>query len=893
MRKLVALMVAVSLLTPLAAARGAAAGCGSVSGNWTTIAGPRFPSGSQTITDLAIDARTPSRFFVTNGAAIMRTTDGGCSWDASYQLGDEDGATYSPSAARIVKLEAPDAGGSVLAAIAETVVNQTRPHIVVSKNAGGSWASGDAGLPPLGSPVELVVASSSPDIAYLALDLGGGTIDSIWGSTNGGTSWEPRQQHPGGEFAGFAVDPLVPTELWAWGEGLHRSTDGGQNFTPIAEFAGVVTGPVGVFHRSGDPSTIMTFVPASRTVQRSIDGGENWLENYGLTDPSSIAFGAVPESVMATSQGKAYAWVPTLYSWSDMRAPVGGLTDAQASTVAGTKFFFHNASSVAIYEGPTGGQIKPDNPDFVIGDISLLDPPAFAESEPPSLKPGSDVVKIPAGKKERVTYDLSLSKVRTPLDLYLLVDTSESAKPFLRDLAFALQDLVNELYAARLDVRFGMAEYRAYPDSEPPRPECENANLPLASGVDCERNFVYNQILDFPESSPQALAQAIEELEPIAGGHYNAPLPALQQTATGSGVDVWPAGTSDSHVDGNDVPPGQEASFREKALKIVLNATDEVFIDQQPYQNDRFPPDIPTAEEVIAALNARTSGPLDGGIDQIGIALGTAALGDLRTIAEGTGAVAPPEGADCNGDRVNEIASGEPLVCAYSGGFANQGSNLVPAIVNMVEAIRTRTPVALDVEARDGVVASVAPDVYEGVILQSDSALKFDVTYECPMEMAGKKTDVDLTARKGAEVLAKARATVVCGDVPEKKKKDFFSLFPFDRVLGIVPLLPLSPPPTLANPSQATQAQSQAQAQGAMATQEQEQPQLAMATQYKTALREALGKEDEYAMTRYRQRTDPELPPGMFLAGASLMMAAAYAFATSRRRRTSVARARR
>jgi hypothetical protein len=216
----------------------------------------------------------------------------------------------------------------------------------------------------------------------------------------------------------------------------------------------------------------------------------------------------------------------------------------------------------------------------------------------------------------------------------------------------------------------------------------------------------------------------------------------------------------------------------------------------------------------------------------------------------------------------------------------------VPAIVNMVEAVRTRAPVKLEVEGRDGIVASVTPDEYEGVVLQSDNALKFDVTYECPMAMAGKKSLVDLTATKGSDVLARATATVVCGPVADKDKKDFFSLFPFDKVLAVVPLLPLSPPPSLVNTSQATQAQSQAQAQGAMATQEQQQPQVALATQYKSALKEALAKDEEYAMTRYRERTSPELPPGLFLGAASLMMGAAYGVAMSRRRRAALVPAR-
>lgn len=884
-RKLVAVVVAVSLLTPLAAARGAA-DCGAVSGNWTTIAGPRFPSGSQAISDLAVDARTPSRFFVTNGTSIMRTTDGGCSWEHSYTLGDQDDGplAYTAATSRIVALVAPESGGRVLASIAETVGNQTRPHVLVSFDAGRSWESGDTGLPPLGSPEELVVASSSPDTAYIAVDLGGGTLDSLYASSDGGRSWQPRSQQPGSGMVGFEVDPIVPNELWAYGNGLSHSTDGGSTWAPVPEFVGTQTGPIDIFHARGQKSSIFVFVPATRIVQRSVDGGENWLQSYGLPGPTSIDHGANADSRIATSGGDAWVWVPALFRFLDARAPVGGVTDVSATRTSTPSFYMRTATSVLIYAGQTGGRFDFDVDEFDVGDISLIDPPDFLDPKPPELSPNKDTIKIPAGEKKRVTYDLSLSKIRTPLDLYFVIDTTESAKPFLRGLASVLQSLVNELNLARLDVRFGLAEYRAYPDSTPPRPYCEASTLPVED-PECERNFVYRQVLDLTGDAT-ALEPAIEGLQPIAGGHYDASLAALYQTATGSGEDVWPEGTSPSYLDGHDVEAGQQADYDDKALKVALIATDEGFVNP-PYQGDDFPPDQYSMDEVIAALNARGDG-----IKQIGLALGTEAVPYMRKVAAGTGAVAPSDGADCDGDGSSEIGPGEPLVCVAYRGNLETGSNLVPAIVNMLEAVRTRTPVALEVKARDGVVASVTPEIYEGVILQSDSALKFDVTYECPLSMAGKKSEVDLIATKGPDVLARATATVICGGLDEKKKDDFFSLFPFDRVLGVLPLLPLSPPPTLANPSQATQAQSQAQAQGAMATQEQEQPQLALVTQYKSALKEALARDEEYAMTRYRERSAADLPPGLFLGAASLMTAAAYAVATSRRRRVALASAR-
>jgi len=886
-RTIVAVSTVVSLLTPFAPAVGAVS-CGTKSGAWTTLEAPRFRDGPPRITDLAVEARAPARMYATNGVAIVRSTDGGCSWQDSYRVGEESASALTPANARITSVVAAESRGRVLAVVVETVANQTRPHVVVSSDAGRSWEAG-TGLPPLGSPEALVVAPSSPDTAYLAVDLSGGTLDTLYRSTDGGRTWQLRSEpHVGGEFEGLEVDPLRPNEIWAWGQGLHRSTDGGRTWTPIPEFVGTRTGPVDVFHSSGEASSIFVFIPDLRVMQQSSDGGTTWLQSYGLSAPDSVDHGSVAASRVATSDGNAFVWAPSLLQWVDADAPDNGVTDVSATRSTSPDFYMHTGSSILVFIGDTGPDIDIKRHEFDMDDIAINDPETVLDLDPPKLDPNKQVVKIPAGEEKRVRYNLSLSKIRTPLDLYFLVDTSESAKKFLRGLGRTLATIVNELYAVRLDVRFGLSEFRAYPDSEPPRPQCGDQDLPVVENPQCERNFIYRQVLDFPQSTPAALATATEGLVPIAGGHYNAQLEALRQVADGSGVDDWPYGSAspNTHLDGHDVPAGQDASFRKKALNIVLISTDEEFSTGAPHQSRRVPPEIPSFEEVAGSLNARD-------IHQVGLALGTGALPDLRRVAADTGAVAPSRGADCDGNGAADIAPGGPLVCTVDPLSLDEGSNLVPAIVNMVEAVRDTEAVTLEAESKDPVVDDVTPEAYPGVVLQADQDLTFDVTYRCPMTLAGERTQVDLTATQGGSELADGTATVVCGKLGGDKKDAFFDLYPIDRVLGLLPLLPLSPPPPLTNPSQATQAQSQAQAQGAMVTQEQEQPQVALASQYRSALREALAKEDEYLMTRYRERSAPAVPPGLFLGGAGLLMGAAYGVATSRRRRAAPAYARR
>lgn len=871
-RPLVALLAAAIIMAPLLVApANAVAACGSQNGFWTSIPAPRFPAGPQTLTDHAVDARSPSTMYVTNGTAVMRSRDSGCNWDPVYVIGNAPAPDrpYTSSTATITSIVVPEAvAGRVLLTVEETAIAATRPHVVVSSNRGASWQLGDSGLPPVGSPEVLVVAPSAANIAYLGIDLGGGTVDSLFASADGGLTWQPRAQRVAGGVTGLTVDPLVPSELWAHGPGgLSRSTDGGVTFAPVDEFVGESAGPLDIFHSPGTPARIFAFVPSQRFMLASIDGGETWQENYSPGTPDSVAHGAVPQNVVASSGGDVFGWAQPLFQWIDLRAPHNGVVDLVASRSANPGFYGRTATTIEIYQGPDATEIVINDPGFSIEDLPPLTNWPEGVSGESQLDPQKTKLRIAAGKTRKQTYRLALSKLRTPLDVYLLIDTSSSARRFLRGLVPALADVIRGLEESRIDVHFGIAEYRAYPDSTPPRPRCDTPQGELLA-PQCENNFVYHRVLDVQPVS-QAFASALESLEALGGGHYDAPLPALLQTATGAGDDLEPPGPL-----GHDVPPGLQANFRDKAFKVVLISGDEPYRIPS-YGPDDQPPDRPTFDEVIAALDGK-------GIHQVGLSLGAGSLEDMRRVAAATGATAPSAGVDCDGDGTADLAAEAALVCSVRQDTLEQGSNLAPAIVNLVEAVRNRRPVTFTAEGRNGVVAGISPDGYPGVALQSNQRLDFTVTYRCPQSMTGERTNIDVAARDGEGVLAKATTTVICGGVPEEDP--LLSVLGID-VLAAIPLIPVSPPPTIVEPASSAQAQSQAQAQGAMAQQRQEQHQVALAHNYKQALREALAREDEYAMTAWRDRTPAPVPAGPLLAGAALLMSLTYAYAASTRTR--------
>ncbi|MCA1707079.1 MAG: VWA domain-containing protein, partial [Actinobacteria bacterium] len=461
---------------------------------------------------------------------------------------------------------------------------------------------------------------------------------------------------------------------------------------------------------------------------------------------------------------------------------------------------------------------------------------------------------------ETVDYELRLPQRPVPLDVYFLVDTSNSMYETLAGLRRSIQGIINGLAEEQIDVQFGLGEYRAYPYSCPP-------------GQD-KNNFVYRQDEDIAPVGP-ALEEALESLTPDAGGFYDSHLGALYQAATGAGQDVFPSGTQNEA----DVDAGQDATFREKALRVVINATDEVFGRETPDegigQNITNPscalqptPDIPSFDEVITALSERE-------IKQVGLSISNTAESsyrDLATVARGTDTEANVP-VDCNGDGEADIPSGAPLVCRLRPTGSQDGLNLVPAVVGLLNSVQDQVDVGLKVTKGDAVVDNLSPLIYPSVLLQTAKSLRFQVDFHCSRSQAGKKFEVDLAADSSVPFPnAVSDATVICQKLPPEKKKKkppvvaplVPPLIPTVAALAAAP--PPPPPPTVSNLSSASQAQSQAQAQGATATQEQKEPQLALAQAYFQAQDDA-DYETELAMTAYHGAKDYPPAGAMFAIG--------------------------
>ena len=878
-RVLVGLLVSLVLVAPFALGAQAQTACGTVSESWTSIPAPAFPKGDRPLTAYAVHPLRPSVMFATNGTVVMKSTDGGCAWKLAYEPEAGTLPLESPLEATIGSIvipEAPAGATMVFLTLTEKAGPANRPRVLRSLDGGTTWQPADVGLPPTGVPSMLRVAPSDPQKLYLgiSMDADGAPasfpVQFLYGSDDGGTSWTLRsnfQRTVAGGVNDVKVDPADANSVWVGAaSGLFHSTDGGRTYRDVDEFTGEPAGPVDVFRAQG-PASIVAFKPGQGEGAASEDGGQTWLSIDSPGTPTSIAHGSLAQIRLMSSAGRVWVYAPNIFSWVDARAPHSEITGLTADRSA-VGFYGFTSSTIVIYRGPVGVSVKipPGNP--IRPDASLIPGTPAPPAGDPELTPKQKVVRIPAGDSKTVPFTLKLPKVLSPVDIYFLVDTSSSQGPFIEAMVEALEDIVNKVEGADVVARFGLGEYRNYPDSDVPRLGPEGSNQ-------YEPNFVYRKRVDLTTELP-VLEDALESIRPEGGGHYNAQLAALYQTATGAGQDVYPAGPL-----GQDVPRGQQANFGKDALRVALIVSDENYEDD-PYPDDSTPPELPQFEEVREALQAKD-------IKQVGISIvsngSTPATGGTNPNAPGewgmlkmaldTDAVAPPTGVDCDGDGSPEISENEGLVCEMTKAQLEDGRGLAASIVNLVQAVRTRSSVGLSIEGREEVADEVSPGAYESVVAEATKALEFDVTFRCPKDLAGKRFPMDL-ATTGLGEKASATALVVCGPIGAADKDEPPRVLPFGPLVGLVPLVPPAPPPPVTELVSSTQAQAQsqaqAQAQASMAHQEQEEPQLAF-VHAMHAMKSQMA--EDYAMSSYQDRG--QIPaPALALGAATVLMSVAY-----------------
>ncbi len=158
-------------------------------------------------------------------------------------------------------------------------------------NAGGNWTNLTPDLPNL-STGTLAQAPSNAAIIYAGTGEGFGNIDGIsgdgiWKSTDGGQSWTQLASTAGNAdyvtVNRIVVDPANADILLAGtSTGIFKSTNGGQSFNMVYEY----TGPISIFrqgrvqHIVADPDNFNTLYAGVNSVGvvRSTNAGDTWTQ---------------------------------------------------------------------------------------------------------------------------------------------------------------------------------------------------------------------------------------------------------------------------------------------------------------------------------------------------------------------------------------------------------------------------------------------------------------------------------------------------------------------------------------------------------------------------------------------------------------------------------------
>jgi photosystem II stability/assembly factor-like uncharacterized protein len=174
---------------------------------------------------------------------VFRTTDGGKTWQKVLFVDEKTGATdlaADPSTPDILYASTWQSRGFPWLSYFTPDLGPGS-GIFKSTDGGRTWTRLTGhGLPagPLGRIGLAVAPGSRGARVYATIDAGDDSSDTgLYRSDDGGGTWKQVNSNGGGladaYFATLAVDPRNSDTVWATGQSLRRSTDGGKTFTEV------------------------------------------------------------------------------------------------------------------------------------------------------------------------------------------------------------------------------------------------------------------------------------------------------------------------------------------------------------------------------------------------------------------------------------------------------------------------------------------------------------------------------------------------------------------------------------------------------------------------------------------------------------------------------------
>lgn len=783
MRRVI-LALAATVVTASAMAAGAAGAkrCAGVAvdGGWSRLALPAFPvrraygpAGTPgRPVALAVAAQHPNVVLVASSSAVLRSADGGCTWRLVFEIGGApEAATPLGPLENITSVTLADTGRGPVRAyltlagydggVAPTV------RILASADGGQTWVTG-GGLPVAGttlanankgSPRVLATAPGDPATAYVLLCEGVASrcAGQLWATSDGGRGWTRRadvgatSRATGTAFGGFVtVDPRDARRLWVadYDPGpLLESADGGRTVRSSGpSLPGIHE--IQARRLPGRPGPVLTAVDWTRTTWRvSTDGGARYAVTTG---PAPAANGeltqtADPDDVALLgddghSHSAVFARVPAsrrgVRRWAELTPP--GRPDLHALATDRT-------GSPALVALGSDALWRRDRPY-----AAPAAPPATAAGPVPGAVDPRPVlaldrshVELPAGASGTVGVRAAVPRTRSPVELVLLVDGTGSMAPAIQAIRAQAAAMVAALAAEGVPARYGVGQFGEYA-------------LPEYGGTDPQLNVPYQRLRDLGPAD-ETFAGALALLGDAGGSTdtKTSAFPALYQAATGAGQRV--GGTVRYAT--TDIPPEQQFTFAPGALHVLVAVTDSDA--HRPPQDPAYPgPPLPT---VLGALTGRGVRVL--GLDVADGPEPVRGLAWLRQVATGTGAVAPADGADCDGDGHSDVVAGGPLVCTVpvdGGGAAPRA--FTAAITGMLRSLPDVQHVRLDVATgRD--VATLPPAAARRVMdLRTASlpAMGTTLRLTCPAAPASGDHGIVVRLRIGDRPAVTAPLTLRC-----------------------------------------------------------------------------------------------------------------------------------
>jgi hypothetical protein len=810
-----ALVTAVGLVTP---ARAAACPPGAhVLGKdqWTRIALPAFPAGGATLTGYDVGSLDAKRIVATNGTGVATSGDTGCTWTTASLPASEGtlpdpglGETGRVLSRSLTQVRTAFGSRRTVWAIGATDLAVhglpvTEPRVLVSVDAGRTFADRSTGLPQFGRPV--AVRGFGDAGAFLLFHTTAPQSDyGVYWSQDGGSHWTAvwTGLDP---LTDLDIDPWRGIEVWAWSSAaVYHGTPGKTGLAAVPGIPGPVrTVDVG-YSLVDDAKTISVFLESGTTRYVSANGepfhpapAPDGVQSvtHGIYD-GMLAISSVETNVLVEPPSAKRRWG---IDYSPFDVNVGDLRFVPTYERNGFPLFAANPLGLFLRYVPLDFSAPPRPPTPPQPPVDVTVHKVRPPRRVPEIRPARSVVSLRPGQTKRVTYDVVLPPVPTPLDVYFMTDSTGSMSSAIAGVQAGVQDIVDELAATGVDLHFGVADFRDYPEQP-----------------NDSTTYPYRQRRKVGPVGSE-LAEALESITTGGGttdGNDSA-LEAMYQAVTG-------AGRRDPVNGAQLIEPGLDADFRPDALKVILVASDDEM--RHGGLNPVYPgPALQTVADTLASHD----------VHLVGIHVDTNSgnpRADMETLAEATGTLAPKAGLDCDGDGAPDIAGGAPIVCDFD---PKAGGSIASAFVGMLAGIRDYAAVDVAVQGPRQVVRPLAPVSFPNVDVKAPHTFHVPVEFRCDAAHAGVDTPVTVAANSRGRVLATALATVRCIAPAEPEVVPPVVIPP----LVAAALVPPPPPPPAPvthvqpNPNPNPNPNPQLNANAGFASQQERQFQVAVAEQ--------------------------------------------------------------